>query len=178
MKLSITRIMLIVLSVSLATPSHAYKEIWEWTAQVPECEYYADDTVGCSGSFGTQKFSDFLENYDVDFEIFKRWNNLPISTSQDERMIAQHFYQVSLTPLQQRVGNKVYLQDGLIISLGSMQCISKPPAACGGIGEPRPASYFLRGSLTLEQLDNFNELIQIRSGDQMIEENTLVRTAE
>jgi len=60
------------------------------------------------------------------------------------------------------------------LSLGSNSCLTG--AACIGESEVRPAAYFLKGGLTLEELDALNELIEITE-ETDIDPFTLVRVS-
>ena len=60
------------------------------------------------------------------------------------------------------------------IVIGSASCMSG--AACGGVGESRPVSYFLRNGMTVARLNEINELIEIDE-NTVFPPFTLVRTS-
>uniref|UniRef100_UPI0040476B31 hypothetical protein n=1 Tax=Yoonia sp. TaxID=2212373 RepID=UPI0040476B31 len=154
------------------------KEQWDYTAQVPACEWEAQTEVTCSGLFRTQTFADLIEDYDVDFEAFLEWNGLPQSTTPADSTKPAHFYMVRDEPRFVQEGNTRTYWEGSVFVAWSMTCFEKPPeGGCNGTFADRVLSDFPgASSQTLERLDELNELMEITSWDQIVPANTFVAT--
>lgn len=162
----------------LASPAAAqFREVWDWTAQVPACDYYDQQEVTCTGSIRTRSFSTLLERYDIEFATFLEWNNLPASTQISDSARANHFYMVRDAPAYVDEGNVRTYHDGLIFTTWSMICFEKgPTGVCHGTLADVPLSQFPSASgVSLERLDELNELVDITSWDQILPANTFMK---